>query len=199
MEAGNPKQVAVLSVIALAALGYLGKGMIHGAAPLVAASAGGSSASANSKVKEESLMLAFDPFSHVKMTLAKQPGKPTEDKPASPPAPTGPPSPAPLVGSLPVPMTPMGPLSVEAPTIPGTSAKTEPKPAPATTLVSVEAVVAASDRVVFLAVDGADSRPFKTKDRVKGPIRVLRIDDGTVLLSGPKGELTLSVGEQKRI
>lgn len=194
METGDPKQVAILGVLAVGALGFLGfRALGKPVPPPVQATARKEGA----KVERTARLLppANDPFSHPKLA----PPVVKEEAAAPDPKVEGkfPAMPTPLMGAY-LPNV-EGPASTEVrPMEPKKPA--EPKvEAPKGTVVALEATAGASDAVAFLSVEGRESQPFHPQDRVANGIRLLRIEDGSVILRGPKGELTLNVGEQKRI
>ncbi|GEM_PF-6679410 len=199
METGDPKQVAVLALLAVGAVGFLVTRLgARGSAPV--AIAGATVRKAAPSRPAGSLTVMRDPFSHPKLAV-----KPTTiDVPSEPP--TTLPSearPSPLTGDLPkVPFLPTAvaavPLSPDAP--PKAEAEA-PKKAPVAvvTTVALEATAGATDAVAFLSVDGAESRAFRANEFVKGAVRVVRVDEGAVLLAGAKGKLTLGVGERKSL
>lgn len=191
METGDPKQVAVLAVVAVVALGFVftrlpGKGL---PTPPIAASA--KPPAVVSRAGEPPLLR--DPFSHPRLA-------PPKPKPTAVPE-TGSvrlaKAPDSLIGTLP----PLGPLTgvASAPiTVEATKPASKPPkpPAPSTTIIGLEAVAGAGDAVAFLAVGDAESQPFHASERVLGTIRLVRVDDGRVVLSGPKGHVILAVGEK---
>ena len=199
METGNPKQVAILSVMAVGALGFLAT-RLGGKSPAVALTATAQAEGRKANTVPSDSPLLIDPFSHPKLAPAK-PTTPAADpnvKTASMSPLTGD-----IEGTLPLATEP---LATEIVAAHGQKqAKTIESPEkPAQTPVehveiALEATAGASEDVAFLSIDGADSQPFHPNDLVKGKVRLLRIEDGAVVVSGPKGELTINVGEHKRI
>ena len=201
METGNPKQVAVLGVLAVGAAGFLLARM--GGKPAPASAAALAVARLEDKPRPSgTLTIGRDPFSHPRLAtrtgspsvepgLALGMGVPTVPKPkglaGAFPA-MGPLPPADGLGA------PAGPVIAVAP-----SAEKPATTGPERTTIGLEAVVGASDAVAFLTVGGADSQPFRPKARVAGAIRLLRVGDGTVVLEGPRGRVTLDVGERKSL
>lgn len=203
MEAGNPKQVAVLSVVAVVAIGFLFTRMRSSDLPKMA-QAIVDKATGRTPIAPPAYPMVADPFSHPKLAVAKTSDNPVSgetDKPAMPPF---------LSGTLP----PAGNGETPAGEIGNT--KTEPlKPddpskntvatvVPEGTDVLLEGTAGATDAVAFLSINGAESQPFRAKDFIKtkstkGKVRLLRVEDGAAVFSGPKGELTIGVGERKRI
>ena len=194
METGNPKQLAVLSVMAVGAIGFLVIRLgSRSQTPTVQATV-----AARQEGKISSFVafnMARDPFSHPKLapveTKAAQEGAFIVSKPV------GLGSPVASFGPLPDAPAPTG---FEGPVVPVASPKpaSKPEPKPLTT-IGLEAIAGASDSVAFLSVGGADSQPFHPKDSVAGAIRLLRVGDGTVVLEGPNGRVTLEVGERKSL
>ena len=189
METGNPKQVAALGVVAVGAFGFLftrlsGKSL----SPLPPAT---TLAVRETPVQKAGvLVLSKDPFSHPHLAPAKKESAPAEIPPKEA---------FHLLGDLPTatlpgPDAPVGPLRPDV-----TVEKPTKSPAPVLTSVALEAVAGASDAVAFLSVGGAESRPFRLNDCVEGAIRLVRVDDGTVVLAGPKGRVTLAVGERRSL
>lgn len=201
METGDPKQVAVLSVMAVGAVGFLftRMGGKHAEPPKMAAAQRAAAGPAS-----VALTLLHDPFSHPH--LATKPTKPSAEAPEE--EPKG--APSPLMGSLPAasildpgsigkdaPVTavlpPAGPLIAKKNHAPPRAAVPSPK------TIGLEAIAGASATVAFLSVDGAESRPFGPREAVTPSVRVLRVEDGQVVLTGPHGKLTLGVGEKKSL
>jgi len=204
MEAGNPKQVAVLSVVAVLAIGFLVTRMRGNDLPKIA-QAIVDKATGRAAVMPPSYPMVSDPFSHPKLAVTQAVATTTgteAEKPMMPPF---------LVGELP----PAGerPLPANVPSGEIGQTTTEPlKPAepktekavPEGTEILLEATAGATDTVAFISIGGAESQPFHANDFLKsasfrGKVRLLRVDDGAIVLSGPKGELTIGVGERKRI
>ncbi len=201
MEAGNPKQVAILSVVAVGAIGFLVTRM-HGSDLPKIAQAIVDKATGHSPVVPPANPMVSDPFSHPKLAVTQisdsASGSET-NKPVMPPFLSGT---LPSAGSQPsgeIGNTKTEPLKPEDPTKGSTVAVV-----PEGTDVLLEGTAGATDAVAFLSINGAESQPFRANDFIntklsKGKVRLLRVKDGAAVLSGPKGELTINVGERKRI
>lgn len=190
METGDPKQLAVLAVMAVGALGFLVTrlGGKHDAPSQAKASASRSSVPRTAVA----FNLVHDPFSHPRLA-------PKMEKPESVPSvalETKKRKSFSLIGSLP----PADDAPLVVPIAPKKT-KAEPlKPTvPESTIVGLEAIAGASDAVAFLTVGNAESLPFHPHQIVAGTIRLLSVGDGEVVLSGPKGPFTLGVGERKTL
>ena len=205
METGNPKQVAVLCVMAVGALGFLATRLV-GKHDLQAVALASRSESRKAEIVPSDSPLLIDPFSHPKLAPAK-PSVPSTELSGTSVAMR--PLDGSIGGVLPVASDPSDEYfsSPEGDVASGdksgdkkgTETKTDaPKPAEQTE-VALEATAGASEDVAFLSVDGADSRPFHPNDSIKNKVRLLSIEDGAVVLSGPTGKLTINVGEHKRI
>ena len=197
METGNPKQVAILCVMAVGAVGFLVT-RLGGKASTAASAVAAERASAQKGTGVPSdLPILVDAFSHPKLAPQK-PRAFTAVLRSTPPPNEGPPGeidgPLPFVGAL----THDGFIQ---PVVQKPAEKTTPKLEPKSEPVDVvlEATVGSSANVAFISIAGADSQPFRPNDQIKSKVRLLRIEDGAVVLSGPKGELTINVGERKRI
>ena len=197
METGDPKQLAAMGVAAVGALGFLGfRTLVHPPLPKISVVA-----QAESRKEEKTARLlppSNDPFSHPRLA----PAKIVKERAAAPEPVTGKfaPMPEALPGVGPVPGTDMGPLPpVDVRSVDRPKEKASRFKAPEGTNVGLEAIAGATDAVAFLTVEGGESQPYRPNDRIKGAIRLLRIEDGAVVLQGPKGELTLGVGERIRI
>ncbi len=193
METGNPKQVAVLAILAVGALGFLVTRMGGKAAPAALAATAAAHASASHPFV--ALGVVRDPFSHPHLAQKVASNLSTFPFPNPDKRPT-----FSMVGSL-----PSADRSPLVPTIP-TISKADPlpkavAPAPSSTGITVglDATAGATDSVAFITVGGAESRPFRPNERIQGSIRVLRVEDGSVVLTSPKGKLTLGVGERKTL
>ena len=187
METGDPKQLAALGVAAVGALGFLGFQTL-GRPPLAKPQA---TAQAEGRKEERTARLlppTNDPFSHARLA------PPKTVKEAAP-------APEPVIGKfvpMPEALPGIGPLA--PPDIRPVEEPEKPKPkAPEGTHVGLEAIAGATDAVAFLTIEGGESQPYRPNDRIKGSIRLLRVEDGAVVLQGPKGERTLGVGERIRI
>lgn len=197
METGNPKQVAILCVMAVGALGFLATRLGGKAVTTSAAVAAKDASTQKATGLPSDLPISVDAFSHPKLAPPKQRVIPVAL--AASPMSGGAiasdnVSPLPFVGELPD-------DAIVRPVVRTPKAKKPPvvllKPEPVD--VALEATAGSSDAVAFLSIAGADSQPFRANDQIKGKVRLLRIEDGSVVLSGPTGELTISVGERKRI
>ena len=192
METGNPKQAALLGVLAVGAVGFLFTKL--GGKPSPAVLTDPTVARREGKARPAgALTVGRDPFSHPR--LATKPEKPAGDAALA----TGllpPPKPMLLAGSFPA-MGPLPSAETVAPVAVSVSS-VEPPKAPKIS-IGLEAVAGASDAVAFLSVGGADSQPFRPKDSVAGAIRLLRVGDGTAVLEGPGGRVTLEVGERRSL
>jgi len=208
MEAGNPKQVAALSVVAVVAVGFLVTRMKGSDLPKMA-QAMVDKATGHAAVAPPAFPMVSDPFSHPKLAVTQSDGTSSGSGVTG----TGPATPPYLAGTLP---PPSGPLAGNEPTGEIGDLKTEPlKPSdptkgstvavvPEGTEVMLEGTAGATDVVAFLSINGAESQPFHPNDLIntkstKGKVRLLRVEDGAAIFSGPKGELTINVGERKRI
>lgn len=199
METGNPKQVAILSVTAVLAIGFLVTRM-HGQDLPKVAQAIVDKATGHSAATPLTYPMVTDPFSHAKLasttTVANaESPTPTGQKQISPPF---------LDGLPPADGGPSGPIMKPPATETMPVKEVQPvAPKPEGTEILLEATAGASDAVAFLSVGGAESQPYRINDLIKGAskgkVRLLRVEDGAVVLSGPKGELTIGVGERKRI
>ena len=195
METGDPKQLAALGVVALGAFGFLFS-RLGGKAPLPAVPATALARRETPVRPVGTFAFVNDPFSHPKLAPQEpkvRPKAPDDSEKKPPTVMVGSPSfgPLPLAEEIEKSPRPMEP--------PRSVAVAPNPPAPSLTMIGLEAIAGASDAVAFLSVGGAESQPFRPNDRVKGAIRLLRVEDGTVVLSGPKGEFTLDVGERKSL
>jgi hypothetical protein len=199
METGNPKQVAILSVMAVGAFGFLAT-RLGGKSPAVALTAAAQAEGRKASTVLSDSPILIDPFSHPKLAPAK-PTTPADDsnvKTASMNSLTGD-----IEGTLPLATAPLTAKVVSAEGEKQTKkveSPTKPEQPPVEPVeVALEATAGASEDVAFLSINGADSQPFHPNDSIKGKVRLLRIEDGSIIVSGPKGELTINVGEHKRI
>lgn len=191
METGNPRQVAILAMAAVGAVGFLvtrvGKRPVP--PPIAAATAARRVAAVPAAAP---LVLLKDPFSHARLA-------PVEPKAIQAPVEATPAKPLPpLPGALPAvgPVDVQGTLPEVRKAAPEKEARAAPKSEPTTTTIGLEAIATASDTVAFLTVGGAESQPFRPGQKIVGAIRLVRAEDGAVVLSGPKGRVTLDVGER---
>lgn len=199
METGNPKQVAVLCVMAVGALGFLATRIGGKTAAATAAATARAETRKSGKAPSDAPLL-IDPFSHAKLAMAKPISAPADSS-------TMPTHFNPLTGDIEgtLPLVPEVPEDESVPSDEKSKPKEErdptpPAPAPVPTVeIALEATAGSSENVAFLSIDGADSKPYHPNDVLKSKVRLLSIEDGRVVVSGPKGQLTIEVGEHKRI
>ena len=196
MEIGNPKQVIALAVAAVGALGFLVSRLGRPSLPPLASV--GVEAPVEVSMRPRTLLASGkDPFSHPRLAPVV-PKSPVESEPPTER------KPGPVTGRFAAfgPLPEIGEGTTEAvPLIPPKPREEPPKPSalPIRTPIALEAVVGATDPTAFLSVDGAESRPFRANDKLGNGIRLVRIEDGAVVLSGPKGEVSLDVGERRSL
>ena len=193
METGNPKQLATLAIVAVGAFGFLFSRLGGKSLPPITPSTTLDRRDVPN-LSARLFTLVNDPFSHPKLAsvetkteapvrLAAKPPKPMKGFPDM--------DPLPVPGMTPPESNPMEPPPPVA-TVPKAAA-------PSAVTIGLEAIAGASDAMAFLTVGGAESQAFHPNDRIRGAIRLLRIEDGSVVLSGPKGEFSLDVGERKSL
>ena len=195
METGNPKQVAALAVVAIGAMVFLVTRL--GSRTPVAGAVAVRQADRPVEKPNAPLALLRDPFSHPRLAPfeAKRPVA-SKEKPPKKPFSIG----GSLVAVNPLPSpafaeSPVEPIRLEEPV----REKHAATKAPVAVSVSLEGVVGTDDPVAFLSVDGADSKPFRASDPIVRGVRLLRVGDGAVMLGGPKGKVSLDVGERRSL
>jgi hypothetical protein len=64
------------------------------------------------------------------------------------------------------------------------------------TRVTLKAIVKVDQRMAFLSIDGEDARGFRAGDVIKNDLRVVFVNDDSVIVKSSKTTATLKVGQQ---
>lgn len=212
MQMGDPKKTLPLLVVAVLAVGFAIKQVVGGASePKVLRQAGGAADAAGQAAASGTLVslqldqLRVDPFSHPKLA-PKNVVDPNMGQTAPAPGPGEGLKPGPLPGANPGPINP-GPSGTGlGPVIDKTPPEGWPVPVNPNdktgiqieklTRVTLKAIVKVDQRMAFLAIDGEEARGFRAGDVIKGDLKVVFVNEDSVIVKSSKTTATLKVGQQ---
>lgn len=201
MNVGNPVHAAILGIVAVGAVGFMGVRLLTHppeARPPVARNA----SDATGPMPTMSLTLNHDPFSHeglaekpepaVLVNAAKVVSSPSSRKEAPEVLPV-------LPGAI---VPTLGPASQTPEVVP---AKERPKnirlkeSAKAPVFLRVEATMIVKEPIAILSVDGSEARPLHVGDQVCAGATVLAIDGDGVSIGLHGRSVRISVGDEGRL
>lgn len=207
MQIGDPKKTAMLGVVAIGALIFLGSrvmGLKGEEAPKATRQANAADAGATKLAITSVDQLRNDPFSHPKLAPHfPNGGQPpvnsgTGAGPITTP-PTGgdagplldPNSPGMTISKVP-------PDDWPTPQNPDKHTGKDPRPQPVEkmTTVVLKAIFKVGERTAYLSIAGSEPRPFRMGDLIKDDLIVVSVNDDSVILKTTKRTLTLRVGQQ---
>lgn len=210
MKASNQKQVAVLSVVAVGAIAFLGSTLFSlgdRGGPAAASPPEGTRDLSPARAPASDLL--GDPFSHPQLAVMSDgPSVPPKSEvEASPPSglPAADTMPAPSGGLEPAKLPGVIPMSPRIEVVPDDS----PQPAEIagndrkdseaqTPLIALTAIVTVERPVAFMKLNNGESSAFRPGDALAPGIRLLQIEPDFVSFRTPKGTFRLSVGQEIR-
>lgn len=203
MKASNPKQVVVLSVVAIGAIGYLGHSLFGLGNAVVARIVGQTEPETKAESAEPpAIELLGDPFAHPKLASNGL-------SPASTPPPTSVTSPQATDPSIPEPSLPPPTIGGSLPLKPQFGIVPEASPKPAETTgndreknenqgprVALTAIVKVDKPVAFLSLNGKESRAYRPGDLLAPGIRLTHVGSSSIRFQSPTASYHLSVGQE---
>lgn len=199
MRPSNPKQVLILSIVAVGAIGFLGTSILGIGKSVVSRLAeGGEETKSDPVAATRPTDLLGDPFSHPKLALASEPTNP-DSKPDAAPKPAQPPN---LDGTLP-PLPGTRPLQPNVGIVPdtevqpdettGNSRKPDGKVGPR---VALTAVVKVKNSIAFLSVNGGETRAYRQGDLLAPGFRLIAVGEGQVTIRNAQATFQMAVGQE---
>jgi len=206
MKSSDPKQVAILSLVAISAIGYLGFTLL-GSGQKAAMRMAAREQTAESEAEGEAVAsqeLLRDSFTHPVLIRNRREEQQKASLASAPPAPLGGKATSGASGF----MWPsgIGPLRVTheggegAAELPadstGLNRKSVEAPRPT---VSLSAVVKVERAMAFLSINGKESLAFRAGDLVAPGLRLVAIAADSVTLRTPRKVVELKLGEEKAL
>lgn len=205
MKASDPKQVAVLSVVAVGAIGFLGYTLFGGGKPskpmrLVREAEAETPGGTADKLPAE---MVGDPFFHPKLVKLEEEAstKPVEhpagqtepSKSASPNVPRLPP----MQGTLPV--SPFGVRYTVAPPQPAEDTGTNRKEERAGLRIALTAIVKVDQSMALLSLGGKDTQTFRVGQTLGEDIRLVAIGEDSITVATKGGKRRIRIGEEAEL
>lgn len=201
MRASDPKQVAVLSVVAVAAIGYLGytlfgSGKASKPMRLVREAAAEAPVGSTDKLPTE---MIGDPFFHPMLVkrdeeTPQSPGAQTQ--PSKSTAPNVPPMP-PIQGILPA--SPFGVRYTVGPQQPAEDTGANRKEERAGLRLALTAIVKVDQSMALLSLGGKDTQTFRVGQTLGENIRLIAIGEDSITVATKQGKRRIHIGEEAEL